>query len=101
MIAFSKKEKSINDFTLVEDNFVAELFVEDGDYWGVKRAVEDLKKDIKAVSGKSPELRAEEDYLSKETVFIGTIGKNRIIDHLIAEGKLDVEEISGKWESFT
>lgn len=33
-------------------------------------------------------------------LIIGTIGKSTAIDSLIANGKLDVSEIQGKWESF-
>lgn len=34
-------------------------------------------------------------------IIIGTIGESDAIDSLIAEGKLDVSDIEGKWECFT
>ncbi|KAK4187492.1 hypothetical protein QBC35DRAFT_233302 [Podospora australis] len=38
----------------------------------------------------------------KDTVIIaGTVGHSEVIDALIVEGKVDVSEIKGKWESFT
>lgn len=36
----------------------------------------------------------------KEIVVIGTLGKNPVIDHLVQEGKLDVTDIAGRWETF-
>jgi len=33
-------------------------------------------------------------------IIVGTIGRSKIVDDLISDGKLDVEEIKGKWESF-
>ena len=35
------------------------------------------------------------------TIIAGTIGKSKLIDDLIAVGKIDVAEIKGKWESYT
>src|SRR5690554_2882468 len=100
MIVFNRNEKNHSDFILAEDGFVADLFVDNDDYWGVQRAVTDLQKDIQAVTGKKPELKGEEDSLRKETIFIGTLGKNRLIEELVKEERLEVEEIKGKWESY-
>ncbi|MDI9477751.1 MAG: glycosyl hydrolase 115 family protein, partial [Bacillota bacterium] len=101
MIVFNRNEKNHSDFILAEDGFVADLFVDNDDYWGVQRAVTDLQKDIQAVTGKKPELKGEEDSLRKETIFIGTLGKNRLIEELVKEERLEVEEIKGKWESYS
>lgn len=38
---------------------------------------------------------------SKASVIIGTLGQSDAVDALALEGKIDVSEIEGKWESFT
>ena len=102
MIIFSANEKREPDFTLAENTFVTGLFVDPNDHWGVNRAVADLKKDLQAVTGQEPPITtAVKASFSKETVLIGTIGKSPLIDGLIAEGRLNVSAIQGKWESFT
>ena len=37
---------------------------------------------------------------SNTLIIVGTIGRSDIIDRLIDDGKLDVSDIEGKWESF-
>src|SRR5690554_1586820 len=100
MIVFKKEEKDELDFKLVEDGFVADIFVDEGGYWGVQRAAGDLQKDIQAVSGKEPVIKKKLDGLSKETIFVGIIGKSSLIDKLESEGKLEPGKLRGKWESY-
>ena len=69
---------------------VADLFVDNDDYWGVQRAVTDLQKDIQAVTGKKPELKGEEDSLEKRQ-FYRYSWKNRLIEELVKEERLEVE----------
>ncbi|MEJ6950956.1 glycosyl hydrolase 115 family protein [Natronospora cellulosivora (SeqCode)] len=95
-----EKKENDNDFLLFDEKNIADIFIDSEDYWGVKRAVKDLQKDFTRVSNKTPEIKEERDKCSSETIIIGTIGKNKVIDKLIAEGKIDVEGIKGKWESF-
>ncbi|HOA41627.1 MAG TPA: glycosyl hydrolase 115 family protein [Halanaerobiales bacterium] len=101
MIEFKKAGINHDDFILVEEEFIADLYVDREDYWGVIRAAEDLQKDIKAVTGKKPEIIKEEGSLKGNGIFVGTIGKSQLIDRLAREGKLELEEIKGKWESFS
>ncbi len=101
MITFKSKEKNRSDFTLVKNDILADLFVEEGDFWGVKRATEDLKNDLNRVTLRAPKIKDDKNNLSKQTIFIGTIGKSKIIDSLNKEGKLDLDNVINKWESFT
>ena len=39
-------------------------------------------------------------FTERNVIIIGTIGKSEIIDRLIAERKIDVSAIKGKWESY-
>jgi len=101
MILFSDTEKDEKGFALAENGLVARLFIASEDYWGVKRAVEeDLRDDIEAVTNLTPELIRDRTALFGDVVFVGTIGKSPLIDHLISVGKLKAGRINGKWESF-
>ncbi|HKI44481.1 MAG TPA: glycosyl hydrolase 115 family protein [Balneolales bacterium] len=76
------------------------LYVSNHDYWGVIRAVKDLQSDIDNVTHARPELAQDAVPKTRNVVLIGTIGKSPVIDRLIKEGKIDVDGIRGKWESF-
>ena len=76
------------------------LFISSEDYPGVISALKNLKTDIGKVSGHEPEIKYTNKPDSKEVIIVGTIGKSPIIDQLIKSKKLDVKNISGKWESF-
>ena len=67
------------------------------DYPGVIRAAHDLQADIARVTGRTPQISEGEP--SSEAICIGTIEKNRFIDRLIRERKLDVSQVAGQWES--
>lgn len=88
------------DFKLVYDKKAAYIYVSCEDYAGVIRAAKTLKEDIIRVTGILPEVKNEEQPSASYAVIIGTIGKSPVIDCLIAEGKLDTADVTGKWESF-
>lgn len=78
---------------------VAEIYVDGNDYPGVLRAAHDLQADIQRVSGLTARIADGFAAPHGEIILIGTISKSRWIDRLIAQHKLDVHEIAGKWES--
>ncbi len=86
-------------FLLVQNGVAATIYVDPGDYTGVKRAANDLEQDVTRVSGVTPAVSQNERKLGGSVVIIGTIGKSALIDRLIREGKLSVGDITGKWES--
>ncbi|WP_031238852.1 glycosyl hydrolase 115 family protein [Asticcacaulis sp. AC466] len=85
-------------FPLVVKGTAAALWCDAADFAGVRRAVSDLQRDVDSVTGVTPDLAMA--LAGKRVVFIGTIGKSQIIDHLIATNKLDAIDLKGKWESF-
>lgn len=63
-----------------------------------------LADDIERVTSKRPETAALanlSDCTNTNIVVAGTVGHNRLIDSLVAAGKLDAEAIEGQWEAFT
>lgn len=89
-----------DDFKLVYNGKAAPIYVSNDDFKGVIRAANTLKEDINRVTDILPDMKSNISIVSKEVVIAGTIGKNKIIDKLIEENKLDVKDITGKWESF-
>ncbi len=66
----------------------------------VQTVVDCLISDLKAVTKKTfMKYRTEPDS-HKNPIIVGTIGQSSHIDALIAEGKIDVSDIEGKWEAF-
>ena len=91
---------SRDSFPIVQGNAAATIYVDSSDHVGVVRAANDLKADVARVTSLSPAISHEEKSLGKNAIIVGTIGKSRIIDQLIREGKIEIAQISGKWESF-
>jgi Glycosyl hydrolase family 115/Gylcosyl hydrolase family 115 C-terminal domain len=92
-------------FTIVHGKTLAGICVDPSDYKGVVRAAGDLQADVARVTGHSPKFVGVEANnvkvnLGTNTIVVGTIGKNAVIDRLIREQKIDVTAIAGKWESF-
>jgi len=84
----------------------ATLILATGDFKGVQRAGADLSTDFGRVTGKNLSVKTAELTTSDNspssgpTIIVGTIGKSKLIDSLIASGKVDASKIRGKWESF-
>ena len=91
---------SEGSFMLAKKDKLAVLYVDLNDWPGVIRAAKDLQEDVNRVTNQTPNLTNEQTGLAKNIVIIGTIGKSPIIDRLIKDGKIDVKQIAGKWESF-
>jgi hypothetical protein len=87
-------------FPIVQPGVAANLYVDANDFAGVIRAASDLQADIARVAGLTPAIVHQENGLGKNAILIGTMGRSRVIDRLIREGKIDVSPITGKWESF-
>jgi hypothetical protein len=87
-------------FALSVAGKTAPLYVSADDYPGVIRALKDLQTDIGKVTNAPPKLFTTAVPKSKLAVIAGTLGKCAVIDKLVKEGKLNVSNITGKWEAF-
>jgi len=85
-------------FALVNAGAAADLIVDSNDFAAVTLAAKNLQSDIARVTGLAPRVLQERH--GGRLVLIGTIGHSETIDRLIAQNKLDVAAIAGKWESF-
>ncbi|GGF50160.1 glycosyl hydrolase 115 family protein [Echinicola rosea] len=79
----------------------APLLLDHNEQEGVLIAAKNFQMDLHKVTGKEPAiLQSDEIGADKHVVIIGTIGESSLVDKLIAQGKLDVKGIAGKWETF-
>jgi hypothetical protein len=97
-VVFSRHSRS--DFLISSAGKQAGMLVSNDDYPGVIRAFTDLGSDIKKVTGDLPILTFNIPGHCKELIIAGTIGKSPLIESLVKRKKLNVDDISGKWESF-
>jgi hypothetical protein len=93
-------QTAASDFKLVYQGAAADLFVAPEDYKVAHIAAGDLAADIERVTGLKPRVKENAAGLSPHAVLIGTLGHSAIIDALVRGGKLNADEIRGKWESF-
>jgi hypothetical protein len=87
-------------FQLAKDGASAKILVDANDWAGVIRAAKDLGDDVGKVTGKASEVVTNANAVQSGAVVVGTIGKSKLIDGLIADRKIDVSKIKGQWESF-
>lgn len=93
-------EATPRTFQIASNGKAAAIYVDTDDWKGVIRAANDLSDDIQKVSGAKPSINEKLQYPAKGSILIGTIGKSKIIDKLIASKKINVSGIKGQWESF-
>lgn len=103
---FDPKENLVSEkgakgwFRLAEGKKIAPMMVSSDDYQGVVRAFKDLQDDIRKVTGNLPAFYQDRWPSSKYVIIAGTIDKSWIIKKLSREGKINVDTVRGKWESF-
>jgi hypothetical protein len=59
-----------------------------------------LLQQVERVTGRKPAVKQATAGLSENAVLVGTLGKSPVIDRLVKEGRLDVVDVQGQWESF-
>ncbi|WP_181306062.1 glycosyl hydrolase 115 family protein [Rufibacter sp. XAAS-G3-1] len=89
-------------FPLVQAGQAAPIFIDAKDAEVVRIAAEALSEDMKMVTGFKAEIRkGGQKQLSNIPVIIGTIGQSELINQLVEKKALQVQEITGKWESYS
>lgn len=87
-------ERSVpGSLALIADGVPAQVIVEQTTDDGVRDASQDFVRDLAALGGGTATA-------PNRAVIIGVIGESAVIDGLIAAGKLDATDITGKWEGF-
>ena len=86
-------------FPVFADGKAATIVLSGEDFPQVVRAAKDLSEDVKRVTGTAAPLETD-GKARPGAILVGTVGKSPLIDGLVKEGKLNVEAIEGKWESY-
>lgn len=90
---------SAGAFKIAASGTTAKILADPDDWKGVLRAANDLGSDIRKVTGTASPVFMGTKPVSG-AIIVGTVGKSRLIDQLIADGKLNADALKGKWESF-
>ena len=93
-------KKSAGSFPLVAGGKAAALYASESDWPGVLRALHDVQADISHVTGKEPAVLTNMPQGAQSAVLVGTVGHSALIDKLVQSGKLDVTNLTGRWETF-
>lgn len=99
-ISVSNQPKSKADFLLANTKVAAPIYVDSADFPVVRLAAEALANDIQSVTGTKSSVLSSAPAARQSAVFVGTLGKSRLIDDLVARKKLDVTSLRGGWETF-
>ena len=86
-------------FLIAMNGRVSPIIVDGRDWKGVARAAGDLADDIRKVTGTKAEVVIGKK-IETGSILVGTIGKSKLIDGLIAKRKIDVSKVRGQWESY-
>lgn len=98
-------QSSSNALQLATRTFGPSIYVATNEFNGTIRAAQDLAIDFGRVTSQNGTLvqtdRFEPSNSSvSPTIIVGTVGSSKLIDNLIAPGKVDASGIRGKWESY-
>ncbi|WP_255478792.1 glycosyl hydrolase 115 family protein [Rufibacter sp. XAAS-G3-1] len=99
--SYISNQRKSNSFPLSAAGKAAPFYISDGDFPGVIRALRDLQSDVMKVTNAEPALTVgKKAPKAKTLVLVGTLGKSPLIDQLVKSKKLDVKDLTGRWETF-
>jgi hypothetical protein len=87
-------------FAVCQNHAAATLYVDTNDFSGVVIAAHNLQTDLERLTAIAPGLATAQVDLGANVIIAGTIGRSAMIDALIASRKIDVSDITNRWESF-
>lgn len=90
---------SATDISLVSYKTTAPVIIDEDEYPTVKLVAGFFTDDVKRVTGSMPRIGGL-DAAASEAIIVGTIGRSKLIDRLIAAKKVhNLEKIQGHWEA--
>ena len=108
--AWSVMSAQTERFCIAQEGKTSSIIVDADDWKGVIRAARNLADDVKKVTGTASQVDLQTEnsvgLLPHErknlhsNIFVGTIGKSRIIDQMVKQKKIDVRQVKGQWESY-
>ncbi len=95
-LTFSKETEC---FTVADLQQVAPIIISESDYSGVNKVAALFQNDILQVTNQKPQLLIDSLPDVNQIILIGSIEKNSYIKQLADRGKINRNEIMGKWET--
>lgn len=99
-VLLSKSNSKANEFGIINRKGNARLYFDAQDFEVVKKAADLFSNDVKLVTGQAIQVGAIENKLASNSIIVGTLGHNELIDKLVAKNKLDVKALENRWESY-
>ncbi len=87
-------------FTIVSKSSIVHIVYDGSENILVRKSAEFLSGDIERISGKKPVVTTIDSINGSNIIIIATAGKNRLIDKLVAEKKLNMDGLKNQWERF-
>lgn len=87
-------------FPLMDGKRATPVWVDTNDHSVVRIVAGFFADDVERVTGLKPIVTGNTAGLSGDAVIVGTVGHSALINRLIAEKRLDVSGILGRWEHF-
>ena len=87
-------------FPVFDGTVPADILIDQNDAKVCLIAADCLANDIELVCGIKPNVCNNMTEVHNLPVIVGTVGGSTFIDALAANGKIEISELSGKWESF-
>jgi len=97
---FISTARNPGDFPIVTKATASPILIDTNDDWLVKKSAALLLDDIYKVSGVNVGMVNQTVKPSSNVIIIGTIKGSAIIKQLVAAGKLNVDSLRDKWETF-
>lgn len=99
LLIFSPGE---SDLKLADTTVAPTILIAPDEALGVERTAKDVARDFGRVVGVNGTVTVGTGAPESidPIIIAGTVGQSSLIDKLVADGKLDVSEIEGKWESY-
>jgi len=99
-VSLTESEDKADEFTLIGTSKKACLYYDRQDFEVVKKVARLFSDDVRLITNQPIAISEVEEQMASNSIIVGTLGYNKLIDKLIAKKKLDVNSLKGKWESF-
>ncbi len=95
-----KTDKKKSNYTIIGKTEASTIVYDVSENILVKKSAHFLSDDIERVSGQRPVVSTADNYKGSHIIIVATVGKNPLVNKLVAERKLNVDIIKGQWERF-
>lgn len=95
-VVLTKGNSKANEFGMINRKSNAHLYFDEQDFEVVKKAANLFSDDVQLVTGKKMQVEATKNKLASNSIIVGTLGHNKLIDKLVAKNKLDVRALENR-----